>query len=118
MLMFVTTNVKWFCVLTTNEYDRIHFKIDTEGGISVIPLSVYRVLKCKPQMQKSSTIINGLGGTVVKPVGKVTVPVKVKDISHVLHVEVVDAKVPCILSNSDSLTLVLVKRIYHTLNAM
>lgn len=101
----------WCHTIQVNSQDKIHFKIDTQGEVSVIPVNVYDAMRHKPELMKSSTVINGFGGAIVKPIGRVELPVKGK-IDHVLCVEVVDGNVPCILSNNDSVILGLVKRVH------
>ena len=103
------------CPIDITPTDTVHFRIDTQGEVTVLPFSVFNDLSSPPTMYKTDTIIRGFGGAIVKPVGKIKVNVNSKEgKSHVMHVEVVDKEVPAILSEKDSVALGYVKRIFET----
>ena len=103
----------WCHTIQVNSHDKIHFKIDTQGEVSVIPVDVYDAMRHKPELMKSSTVINGFGGAIVKPIGRIKIPIRDSKVDHALCIEVVDRDVPCILSNNDSVILGLVKRVHN-----
>jgi hypothetical protein len=104
---------KWCETLISNG-DAIHFKIDTQGEVSVMSRSVYKSLKSKPVLQPSNVVIHGFGGNVTKSRGYVNLPVLKNAILRNVRVEVVDCKCPSILSDKDSEALGLVRRVFHT----
>jgi len=106
---------QWCESLTMCDGNVIHFKIDTQGDVTVFSSEIYEKLKPKPILSSSTTVIKGFGGLATKSVGSLTLPVKKNDGSvYYLKVEVVDCKCPSILSDSDSHALGLVKRLYPT----
>ena len=94
---------KWCETFKLNNGDNIHFKIDTQGEVSVMSRSVYNLLKSKPVLQPSSVLIHGFGGQVTKSRGFVMLPILRKDkMVYNVRVEIVDCKCPSILSDKDS----------------
>ena len=113
------TKCNMWCVdLAMTDSNSIHFKIDTQGDVTVIPLSLYKQLKFKPVLTPSATIINGFGGARIKSQGTVVLPVKTQSNKvYFLRAEVVPCKCPAILSDSDSVALGLVKRVFQYSNS-
>jgi hypothetical protein len=108
---------KWCQNLKTTDGSCIHFRIDTQGDVSVIGMPVYQGLVTKPALYPSNTVIHGFGGKASTSVGSIRLPVLTQNNTvYFLQCEVVSFECPSILSDIDSTMLGLVKRVYQTMS--
>ena len=87
--------------------------IDTLARCTVIPYDIYTHFHNKLHMHTSTIAINGFGGSIVKPLGYIILPVVYKKQSYRIRCEVVPNNIAKfnILSDVDSINLDLIKRI-------
>ena len=93
-----------------NAYD---FMIDTLSQCTVIPYNVYSCFRDRLDLHDSNVVIKGFGGSKVKSLGYIMLPVQYKGQTYSVRCEVVQSNVAKvnILSNFDSVNLGLVRRI-------
>jgi hypothetical protein len=98
-------------MLETPGCGRVQFKIDTGADINVMSKSCYDSMVKKPPLQPSRTKIFGFGNQPVQAVGCIELPCVYKQRKYVISCEVVQARVPNVLSLNDSVRLNLVRRV-------
>ena len=93
-----------------NAYD---FMIDTLSQCTVIPYNVYSCFRNRLDLHDSNVVIKGFGGSKVKSLGYIMLPVQYKGQTYSVRCEVVQSNVAKvnILSDFDSVKLGLVRRI-------
>ena len=93
-----------------HDYD---FMIDKLAQCTVIPYHIYTHFHNKLHMHTSTITISGFGGSIVKPLGYIILPVVYKKQSYRIRYEVVSNNIAkfYILSDVDSIKLGLIKRI-------
>ena len=110
----------WSVKMYTQD-DDVTFRIDTQAECTVMSKLPYDRLKNKPKLQPSEVRIFGYGGGCVHSMGQIKLPVGYKGKAHLIVCEIIDRKVPNLLSDKDSVRLQLVKRVnahntHHTQN--
>ena len=87
--------------------------IDTLAQCIVIPYHIYTHFHNKLHIHTSTITINGFGGSIVKPIGYIILPVVYKELSYRIRCEGVPDNIAKfnILSDVDSIKLGLIKRI-------
>jgi len=60
---------EWVVKLPVNNTD-VSLKLDTGAEVNILPYSVYKKLKTKPKLQKSSVRLRGYSGKIIPVIGK------------------------------------------------
>jgi hypothetical protein len=105
------SNVSWTVDFETPRNGKIRFKIDTAADVNIMSRTFYDSLKDKPRVKHSQTQIIGLGRQMLLPVGAIDLECVHKGERVFVRCEIVDAKVPNLVSLTDSIRLNLIKRV-------
>lgn len=108
---------KWSVTVQTAGGDQVSFKIDTGADVNVLSKACYNNMYVKPLLQPSQTNILGFGKQPVISYGSIELKCVYKQVKYNLVCEVVEAKVPNVLSLKDSVRMNLVRRV-DTLKTM
>ena len=89
----------------------VNFKLDIGAAVNVIPLSVYEKLSTKQELKPPSKFIRAYGGTIIKPVGEISLISSVKNRTARFKYLVVKQDTTALLSLKACVELNLVKRV-------
>ena len=109
-----TNNKEWTVNMTVNN-KHLRLEIDSGAQCNVLSRQIAEKFCAEFPILKSDARINGVSGTLIKALGKITLPCEYKNVKHNLTFQVIDGQRNLnLLGRDDSVKLGLIMRVNST----